>query len=183
MLNSYPRHHQITVTLHWATFFAIFSALSAVLLRELVEQDDLRLLLLTIHRSLGICILVLVIARVLLRYFYYFSDVTSDLPKTLRRIANAAHITIYTFLFLVPITGWLFTSTAGKPLTFFGLFHIPALLQKNRETAETFGEIHEVMAWLFIFILTTHIAAALWHHYVRKDNVLRSILPRWLTKK
>lgn len=183
MSNNYPRYHQFTLLIHLITFFTILVVLGAVFLREFTEDDDFRLQMLNLHRSLGVIVLLLVIVRLFIRYFYFFSHITAELPKILRRLASAAHFTIYTFLFAVPLLGWLFTSAAGKPLIFFGVVHLPALMHKNRELSEGLGEAHEVLAWLFIVVILGHTAAALWHHYVRKDHVLRSMLPTWLAGK
>ncbi len=183
MPNTYPRHHKLTVLIHWLTFLTIVILLATIFSREFVEDDEIRLTLLNIHRSCGVLLLALLIIRLFIRYFFYFSNVNTDLPSTLQKIANATHWVIYSFLFAVPISGWLFTSAAGKPLIFFGFLHLPALLQKNRDLAEVMGEVHEVLAWIFVILIFAHILAALWHHYVRKDNVLRSILPARLLKK
>lgn len=183
MQNNYARHHHFTMLIHWISALTIIVLLGAIFFREFLEDDELRLTLLNLHRSFGVLLLILVIVRLFIRYFYYFSEVTSALPKTLQKIAKATHIVIYFFLLAVPISGWLLTSAAGKPLVFFGFLHLPALLQKNRDVAEIMGDVHEVLAWTFIAFIVAHILAALWHHYVRKDNVLRSILPARLVKK
>ncbi len=182
-MNHSPRYHVLTQLIHWLTFFAIAAVLIAVCLREFTEDDDLRLQLLNLHRSLGVLVLVLFVIRLVVRYFYFFTHVTADLPKILRRLAGAGHIFIYSLLFFVPLVGWLYTNAAGKPVLFFGGIQLPALLHKNRALAENLGELHEVFAWVFIVVVIGHIAAALWHHFVRKDHVLRAMLPAWLNKK
>jgi len=177
------RHHHLTIALHWLTVVTILCAVSAVFMREFFEDDEMRLLLLNLHRSFGVLILLLVILRVAARYKYYVVRVGETLPRILRRLAGVTHFVLYLFLFALPITGWLFTSAAGKTVTVFGVANLPSLLQKNRDLAERLGDIHETLAWFFIVLITAHILAALWHHFVRKDDVLTAILPSRKIKK
>ena len=182
-MSKFPaRHHPLVIALHWISFFIIAGAIGAVLSRDLTDDSEWRKLLFGIHKSLGMLVFVAVVIRLAVRYRFYSAQVNADLPKRLSRLAQLTHIAIYSFLFILPVTGLLATNAAGKQVSFFGLINIPPLMDKNRELAENIGELHETLAWIFIMIIALHTCAALWHHYLRKDQVLLSMLPRFITK-
>jgi cytochrome b561 len=99
------------------------------------------------------------------------------LPNVVRLAAKAGHAFLYLFLLALPLTGWLLTNAQGKAASFFGLFNLPMLVAKNRDLVDQLGDIHETGAWVFIALVGLHVGAALWHHFWRKDQVLRSMLP------
>jgi cytochrome b561 len=179
----FPRHHNLTIALHWTTFGIIVLAVCSVLLRDVVEASEVRLLLLNLHRSMGVAILLLVVARLITRFRISSEHVSVSLPKGIRLVSLAAHAMLYLFLLALPITGWLFSNAAGKAVSLFGLVDLPALIAKNRDVADQLGGVHETLAWLFIALISAHAGAALWHHYWRKDHVLRSMLPVRLFRK
>jgi cytochrome b561 len=173
----FPRHHNLTIALHWTTFGIIVFAVCSVLLRDVVEASEARLLLLNLHRSFGIVILLLVVARLIARFRISSEPVSASLPKGIRLLSLAAHTALYLFLLALPITGWLFSNAAGKAISLFGLVNLPELIAKNRDLADQLGDVHETLAWLLIALIGAHVCAALWHHFWRKDDVLRSMLP------
>jgi cytochrome b561 len=76
----------------------------------------------------------------------------------------------------MPLAGWLLLSAAGKPIPFFGL-HLPALIGQSKDTAEFIKEIHETGGTVGYFLIGLHAVAALYHHYVVRDNTLLRMLP------
>jgi cytochrome b561 len=76
----------------------------------------------------------------------------------------------------MPIAGWAILSAEGKPIPFWGL-ELPALIAENKELAHTIEELHETAGLVFYYTLALHALAALFHHYIVKDNTLRRMLP------
>ncbi|MEB0076423.1 cytochrome b [Pseudomonas sp. CCI3.2] len=175
-MNNNARYHDLTIAMHWATAIAIFVAVGSVLLREVVEDDNWQSLLIGLHRSMGVSILFLAVVRLLTRLVTNSSGVNAGLSKSVRIVAKAGHSALYFFLLAVPFAGWLLTSAQGEPLTLFGVYDLPALVSKNRDLADQLGDLHETGGWVFIALIGLHISAALWHHFWRKDQVLRSML-------
>lgn len=171
------RHHPITISLHWLTFLVVISAVSAVLGREATEEPELRSLLLNIHRSCGILVLGLAAIRLISRIKIETAHVSAHLPPLNRIIAALAHGAIYLLMLALPISGWLQTSAMGKPVTLFGFLPLPPLIAHDREFAEQLEGIHELLAWTMMALIALHVAAALWHHFVHKDHVLKAMLP------
>jgi len=177
------RHNPLTVALHWFTLAVIIVVVTSVLSRELSDDSQLRQVLLTVHRSLGIFVLLLTAARLLVRLRVSAHHLSSQLPELIRRMSVAAHFVLYFFLLAMPISGWLQASAAGKPVLLLGLIPLPMLMAKDRDLAEQIADIHEYMAWTLIALVAMHVAAALWHHFWRKDHVLHSMLPARLVQK
>ncbi|MGH2411892.1 MAG: cytochrome b, partial [Chloroflexota bacterium] len=103
------------------------------------------------------------------------------LPTTLkpheRALARITHAALYVVLFAMPLSGWIGSSAGGHPVKWFNLFTLPMLVGKNRPLSGVMGETHEVLAICLGLIVVLHIAAALKHHFVLRDDTLRRMLP------
>jgi cytochrome b561 len=75
----------------------------------------------------------------------------------------------------MPLAGWLILSSAGKPVPFFGL-ELPALIAENKDLSKQIKEIHETVGQLGYFLIGLHALAALFHHYILRDNTLYRML-------
>ena len=87
-------------------------------------------------------------------------------------------VALYVFMLGMPVLGWMLLSVEGTPIPFFG-WQLPALLNENKALAETIKEIHETGATIGYFLIGLHAAAALYHHYLLRDDTLRRMLPKW----
>jgi cytochrome b561 len=143
---------------HWATGFAKLTSVVP-------------------HKSWGITIL----ARVLIRLVWRLMNPTPLLPDTLkpweRFAAHVTHYGLYFLLFAMPLVGWIASSARSFPVSWFGLVQLPDLIGPNRPLYDTLMACHYWMSWLLVGIAALHIAAALKHHFVLKDTVLRRMLP------
>ena len=93
-------------------------------------------------------------------------------------MARAIHALFYVLLLALPFTGWLLTSAEGDAVRLFGLFDVPHLPVPGGEASEDFlEETHELLGNLLLALAGVHVLAGLKHHYVDRDNVLRSMLP------
>jgi len=81
-------------------------------------------------------------------------------------------------MFAIPFSGWLFSSADGYRVVYLGLLPLPNLLAKNKLLADALGDIHATFAWLLFYVLLLHVAAALKHHFLDRDDTLRRML-RW----
>jgi cytochrome b561 len=172
---TYPR---FLIAIHWLTLLLLLITVSLVLIRDEIDTKSIRLLLINNHRALGILIFAIVIVRILSKFFYRKQLPQHALPLWMRLAANLHHASIYLVLLALPILGWAQTSAAGKTASLFGLFDLPALIAEDSDLADTLTDYHEYAAWLLLFLVLTHAAAALWHHFVRKDDVMNSMLGR-----
>jgi cytochrome b561 len=130
-----------------------------------------------LHKSLGITILVLAAVRLIWRLF----NPAPPLPPTLapweRTAARANHALLYTMLFVQPIVGFLQSNAANFPVVWWGTVRLPAVLGTNEALAETLVEVHGWGSRVILVLVLLHVGAALRHHFILKDDVLRRMLP------
>lgn len=175
--NTTVRWGAITQIFHW-TIVALI--IVQWVIAEAAEEMPLgmeKFATLARHKSIGITIFALALLRLLWRWM----NPTPDLPTTLkpyqRWLAHLTHYGLYVLLFAQPISGWIMSSAANFPVSYWGLFTLPDLVQPDKHFAKVMEEVHH---WLFRGIVTLaliHIFAALYHHFRLKDDVLRRMLP------
>jgi cytochrome b561 len=128
------------------------------------------------HFMLGLTVFVLVWLRLASRWFNGIPAI-SPAPRHWEKLAaDVMHVALYVFMIIMPLLGWSTLSAAGKTIPFYGL-HLPPLLHPNRQLAHTIGEIHGTIGNIGYFLIGLHAAAALFHHYWRRDNTLLRMLP------
>nr|VFJ42291.1 MAG: cytochrome b561 [Candidatus Kentron sp. FW] len=125
------------------------------------------------HKSLGVLILALVLLRLAWRLINETPEDAEGTSAIQNRIAHGVHWLLYGLMFAQPLTGIFMSQAAGYPVSFFGLFQLPALLDKNPPLAEFFHGAHGVVWILLLLVVIVHAGAALYHHFISKDDVLR----------
>jgi len=172
--NTYERFGIIAILLHWIMAILIIGMLILGIYMTDLPKSLLKLKYYGWHKEFGLLVLALVIIRLSWRLL----NVTPalSLPLWEKLGAHASHYALYIFMFAMPLTGWIMTSAAGLPPSFFGLFVLPPITQPNQEVRELFQQIHGWLAYALIAFITLHVLAALKHHFINKDNILRRIL-------
>lgn len=171
------RRPPLLIFLHWATLVLLVLAVGLIFVREGVEEKAVRGVLLNLHRSLGLTIALLAVARLVLRLRVRPLPPAAPMTLPSRLAASSVHVVLYLLLFALPLLGWALSSANGKPVSFFGLATLPPLLEPDEDLGDAFEEYHEEAAWLLLGLVGVHAAAALHHHFVCRDNVLRAMLP------
>ncbi|HUA79139.1 MAG TPA: cytochrome b [Dyella sp.] len=164
------------VYLHWLTVLCVVTAVIFILARDQVDGRVLRQWLLEGHRHFGLFVLVLFFVRVAIRIRLGKLPPTNRSPKIFRVLAALTHITIYAILLAQPLLGWALSDAEGKPVHLLGLT-LPALVNADEDLADTLTTWHLNVAWILLGLVSLHIAAALWHHFVLRDQTLRAMLP------
>ena len=171
-INRFPLSMRL---LHWAMAALIVSMLLAgfTMIRSL---EPWHLTILNAHKGFGSIAFLLVLGRVFVRV----KSTVPTLPKTLstlqRNIATASHYVLYGLMITMPASGYLMQYFAARPVDVFGHFFLPASLTADIERYALFREIHGYVASAFVIVILIHVAAALHHHFIRKDSVLKSML-------
>jgi len=131
------------------------------------------------HKSLGLTILFLAVLRLAWRAIDRRPEEPSTMPRWQVIAARAGHVALYALLFAVPLSGWLFDSANGlRPLMFWGIVRMPGISGgRNKDLAEVAEDGHGLLFWLLVLVAAGHAAAALYHHFVQRDDVLRRMLP------
>ena len=163
--------------LHWTVAVLLFMQLASGWLAVSWRLSPTKLDLFVWHKSTGMLILGLMIARVTWRVANVVPSLPADMRPLERRTAHLSHLLLYLLLFLLPLTGWIVNSAANIPLRAFWLIPVPAIVEPDKTVAETAARIHFVLFVLLSLGLILHIGAALRHHYFKHDDVLVRMLP------
>jgi cytochrome b561 len=174
--NTTRRWGAVAQSLHWLIVVLIIAQVTLASLAD--DAPPLRRLgLLAYHKSIGITILALAVLRLAWRW----TNPTPELPDTLRPyqrvLARFTHVMLYVLLFAQPLSGWMMSSARGFPVSWFHVFQLPDLVPKSKPLYDAMVTTHGVLAGLLGAVVTLHVAAALMHHFVKRDDVLRRMLP------
>lgn len=175
--NTEYRYGVLSRSLHWLMLILLVAIYASVELHEFFPKgSDARAALMTLHFMLGLSVLGFVLLRLSVLLSGPVPRIEPEPENWEKLSAKAMHIALYALMIGMPLAGWLVLSAAGKPIPFFGL-HLPALIGENKQLAKQIKEIHEVVGTTGYFFIGLHAAAALFHHYIKRDNTLVRMLP------
>ena len=177
--NTTDRYGALSIAMHWLMLLLLIGVYAFINLADAFPKgSDLRAEMKTWHYTLGLCVFALVFVRLATRLVSGPAPgVEPELPAWQQRLAGAMHLVLYLFMIGMPLLGWLVLSAGAKPIPFFGL-QLPALIGENKSLADSLKEIHETIGTIGYWLIGLHAAAALFHHYVTRDNSLARMLPR-----
>src|SRR5690606_31196041 len=170
--NSSSHYGSISKILHWLLFILMAGLVVSGLAAE-EFGEDLEKVVMGLHIAAGAVVLLLVLIRLLWRA----TNPVPALPATAQPwenlLARLTHFALYVLMLAQPLSGVLMMQFKGYPIDVFGLFSIPPLVAKDKATGHLFEEMHEVLWILLALLVALHVAAALYHHFIRNDDVLR----------
>src|SRR4051794_15170598 len=133
------------------------------------------LTLVSIHKPLGIAILVLALVRLGMRLGYGAPSLPVDLPEPMKLAAHFSHYAFYVLMIGMPLTGWGMLSAAAYPVVLLGGVHLPAILSQSDSLHALLWNAHFYLAFVFFALILLHVAAALFHALVRRDGVFEAM--------
>lgn len=164
------RFGSATIFLHWFMLALLAAVYACIELRTFWPKGtDMRELLKTWHFMLGLSVFALVWIRLLARVRGGTPPIVPKPAAWQTGLSHAMHAALYLLMICMPIAGWLILSAKGKPIPFFGL-ELPPLTGTNKPLAEQVEELHETVGTIGYWLIGLHAAAALFHHYIQKDN-------------
>ncbi|VVC75638.1 hypothetical protein AQUSIP_09280 [Aquicella siphonis] len=175
--NSQYEYGSVAIFLHWVMALLIIILLILGLYMTGLPVSLRKLRFYGWHKELGVLVLGLVIVRVAWRLGNVTPLLQPYLPVWEAVAARCTHWAFYLLMGALPVTGWIMSSAAGLPVSFFGWFVLPDWVAPNEELRVYFREIHEYLAYTLIALICLHVAAALKHHFINKDDILRRMLP------
>lgn len=177
------RYGAVAMTLHWLIAATIITNIVVVLAAP-EDRSPTHAAMMSFHMAMGLTVLVLSIARLIWRWMNPPPPPPQGLNRWIRIPGTLVHHLLYFLMVAIPLAGWLMVSASHRSPSWFGLFQWPVFpgfagLDKagSHQWHETFETIHVTLGWAIIILIPAHIAAALYHHGVRKDNVLLRMLP------
>ncbi|ROU04695.1 cytochrome b [Lysobacter enzymogenes] len=175
--NTADRWGAVSQSLHWLIVLLIAAIAVIGLTMTDMSNGPSKIKIYALHKSLGLTLLALVAARLLWRVYAGAPAPVAGTPHWQERIASLTHWALYALMFALPLSGWLFNSTAGYPLQYFGLFNLPKLAARNEELAQLTRNLHETGFWVLLALVLAHAAAAFYHHLFQNDATLTRMLP------
>jgi cytochrome b561 len=175
-----PGREGYSATAKWLHWLIVALVLSQFVVAVLMPDFGPRTVpgtLVNLHLSLGLLIFLLTAVRFVNRQFVPVPLDDRNSPEWQRLAARAMHLAFYVLLLLAPFLGWAAASAHRVPVTFFGLASLPPLAPPRARWALRAGDIHSWSMWVLLALIALHAAVALYHHFVRKDEVLRRMLP------
>jgi cytochrome b561 len=168
----------VAKTTHWLMFVLVAAQFVVAWLMPEIEWDTEREFWINLHLSLGVLLMLLIVFRVIWRLTHAAPPPAAGTPAWQRMSAGLAHLVLYGLLIVLPISGWAASSVRGWPVTLFGLFELPALLPKGTSFGFKLGDLHaDRLSWALLGLIGLHVLAALYHRFVKRDDVLQRMLP------
>lgn len=165
----------VSKSLHWLLALIILAMISVGLYMVGLPKTPERIPFYLYHKSTGVVVLFLVTVRLLWRWKNIVPTLPKDIPQWQRTSAHLTHTMLYVLIFAAPMSGMLMSLLGGHGISFYGWFTIPALA-KGSWIAHLSHAIHEQLIYFWVVLLALHIGAALYHHFIRRDNVLKRML-------
>jgi len=169
------RYSLLQISLHWLTLLLIVLTYAAMLTRGYFPEDQrpwVRLL----HYNFGIAVWVLVFIRIGLRHRYLSPPITPAIPQWQALLATLMHWCLYLLFLALPILGVLALEYGGRSLVFLG-WQVPQFVTPDPATRAWIKNTHELLASVGYYVIALHALAALFHHYIVKDDTLKRMMP------
>jgi cytochrome b561 len=178
--NTEDRYGAVAILFHWSMALLVIGL--AALGLYMVTLPDVgfntnKVTLVLYHKELGLLVLVLLSTRLAWRVTQILPRLVEHLPDWQKIAARFVHLSFYALLFALPMTGYLMSSAAGIPVSFFGLFMLPDFVHRDHGLFQRYIAIHQWLGYVLILFIFVHAGAALRHHFVFKDDTLRRMLP------
>ena len=163
--------------LHWLIVILVIVQFGIAILMPDIGPHTVAGKLVNLHFSFGILILVLMAVRFGNRLLHPVPLDMPGSPTWERRAAYMTQLAFYFILLVGPFLGWASASAHKLSVDVFGIITLPAIAAPRAPWALTAGDIHIYLMWTLAVLIGLHVAAALYHHYLQHDGVLRRMLP------
>jgi cytochrome b561 len=171
------RYHPLAKTLHWITALLVLGLIGVGLWMVGLPISLTKLLAYAWHKWIGLVVLALTIARLAWRWYAPPPPLPSTVEAWHRRLSPISHSLLLVLLLAMPVSGWLMSSAGGVTVYWFGYLQLPDLVARDQLTFEMLRTLHHKLAWVLIAVLVVHVAAVVHHDVVRRDGILRRMLP------
>ena len=171
-MNSDRSWNAVARGLHW--LMALLIALQGLVgwVAQGMERSPARVDAMTVHKSLGITLLLLLLLRLAWRWTHPAPPPPGGSSAWEIQLARLAHLAMYLLLGGIALSGWVAASAYVIPWKWWWLVRMPRIVAPDKATFELASRVHEILVAVFLAVLAVHVAAALWHHFVKRDRVL-----------
>ena len=177
--NTTIRYGSIAIFFHWIIAFSVIGMLLFGFFMDVFPKGEIRTSAINVHKLIGLIILCLMI----LRMAWTISNVKplfpAELPAWQHYAERTGHLLFYILLIAMPISGWVMSTADDKAPHFFQHIIAAPWITPNKETSDLFWTFHSKLAWIIVAFIILHVLAALKHHFINKDNILKRM---WFTR-
>ncbi len=178
--NTYQSYGSISKFLHWTIFLLVTGMIIYGYLME-YASDSSKALVYNIHKLFGLLVLSLMILRTIWALVNPKPKLPSKIPLWEIALARLMHFSLYLILLIMPFSGWILASSAGKPPKLLGI-SLGLPITQNESLKNLADNVHVTLAIVIIVMVALHVLAALKHHFIDKDNILKRMTP-WVKNK
>jgi cytochrome b561 len=165
----------ISRILHW-TMVVMILAMLGIGVSMVVSLADYHVLV-SIHRPLGIAVLLFAVVRLANRLLSSLPPFPATMSRAERMAATASEYTMYGLMFALPFVGWGMLSAARYPIELFGSLHLPYILPQNPMLYAALRKSHTILAYVFFLTFLAHFGAILFHTLIVRDRILERMVP------
>lgn len=178
--NTQTAFGSISKTLHWSMAILLTVLfIMGLYMTRLDYYDPLYHSLPWWHKSIGLCVLLLLLIRVVWKRSNPQPNALKTHQQWEKRLAHFIQQLFYLLIFFIGLSGYFIATAKGKGIEFFNLFELPAITTNiQEESADLIGNAHEIMAILLALLVVLHALAALKHHFIDKDKTLMRMLTK-----
>lgn len=178
-LKNRDRWGPVSQAFHWTIVLLILAVAILGLTMGELPRTPKYFWVYTAHKSIGLTILALMLARLAWRLYAGAPPAVPGTPRVQALVASLTHWALYGLALALPLSGWLYDSASGlRPFNWFGLFPVPKLVAPDQSLADNAHDVHEELFWVLVGLIVLHAAAAWYHHLFRRDATLVRMLPR-----
>ncbi len=178
MTISRDRYTGTAIALHWLLALGIVIAFGMGLTMTGMEGiSPSKLRLFNWHKWLGVTLLALAALRLLWRLFHHAPPMPASVPQWQRQVAEFTHYALYALMFAIPLSGYFYSLAAGYPIVYLGVLPLPVLLGPDEQLKPVLKAVHFWLNMGLAALVVAHVGAALKHHFIDRDGILKRMLP------
>ncbi|HUT51208.1 MAG TPA: cytochrome b [Alphaproteobacteria bacterium] len=175
--NTPDRYGAVAKAFHWLTLLLLIGSFTIAYSMIDMRISPRKLVLYSWHKWVGVTVFLIVILRLAWRLRNRPPPLPGGMGQAQRRLAGLSHGLLYTILIVMPLTGWVMSSARNLPLVYLGLIEIPSPFGVNPALGDALKTVHYYLSLALLFFVGVHVLAALQHHFILRDDILRRMLP------
>ncbi|WP_221076637.1 cytochrome b [Agarivorans aestuarii] len=171
--NSPQRFGLVSKLIHWLMALLILSLIAIALYMDTLPRGPEKFQLFDLHKGLGLIAIAAIAIRII---WHRVSKVPAPIGEGIKlTMAHLGHLALYLLMLAMPISGMMMSLAGGHDVKFFGLFTIAGFAEKNVMLNELGASVHHYAGQLLYVVITGHVLAALYHHFILKDDTIKRI--------